>query len=184
MIKSSLLVLTLLVGFAANASEPFLGSFHSYDMDPMALINWKVGDSSDYNIIAVFGNVGNMHKEVTKEEGTGVWLVETVKAGGQNDKSEVLIDRNTGKTLKLIHNGKEEAVPTEQPEIISQDYTSVTVPAGTFKVMHVVAKTKEVSKVELWINNVDIVIDGAAKQVVATQYGDVSLELTKQNKMH
>lgn len=180
MMKTSLVVLSLFLGFAANADQHYIPPI---TVDLMSLINWKVGDSSDSNINATFGNIGTMHKEVTKEEGKGVWLLEDVTAMGKKDKTEVLIDRDSGKTLKMIHNGKEETVPDDKVQIISQDYTQVTVPAGTFKVMHVVAKAKDVDHLELWVNNVDIVIDGAAKTVMSTQFGDMTIELTKQHKV-
>ena len=178
--KTMLLVLTLLGSTLANANMSGL-NYHQ-DMDPLALINWKVGDSSDYTLSLAFGQ-GSMHKEVTAEEGNDVWLTENVAILGQKDSSKLLFDRNTGKIIKMIHNGKEEAIPNEQPEIISQDYGDITVPAGTFKAIHIVAKTKSVSHIEVWANTKEVVIDGAIKQIMSTQFGDVTLELTKQKKV-
>ncbi|MEO5968609.1 MAG: hypothetical protein ABIQ95_01675 [Bdellovibrionia bacterium] len=176
--KTILLILTLLGTSLASAD---MSLFQLQDMDPLALINWKVGDSSDYNLSLAFGK-GSMHKEVTSEEGTGVWLTQNVAIMGQKDVSQILLDRNTGKITKMLHNGKEEAIPNEQPEIISQDYTDVTVPAGTFKCIHIVAKTKTVKRIEMWANPKEVVIDGAIKEVISSQFGDITLELTKQNK--
>lgn len=170
---------SLFLGFAANASQSLT---QIYNIDPMSILKWKVGDSSDYNLNASFGSLGTMHKEVTKEEGNGVWLSEKVVAMGKEDETDVLFDRDSAKVLKLIHNGKEESVPDEKPVLVSQDYTEVTVPAGTFKALHIVAKTKSVSHIEIWDNTRDVVIDGTVKQVMTTQFGDITLELTQQHK--
>lgn len=177
-----MLLVFALLGSTFSYADVTVFHSHTQDMDPLALINWKVGDSSDYNLSLSFGK-GTMHKEVTSEEGTGVWLTENVAILGQKDVSQILFNRDNGKIIKMIHNGKETAIPNEQPEIISQDYGDVTVPAGTFKAIHIVAKTKSVSKIEIWANNKDVVIDGAIKEILATQYGDITLELTKQNKV-
>ena len=177
--KTMFLVIALLGSTLANAD---MSLFQIQDMDPLTLLNWKVGDSSDYTVSMSFGK-GNMHKEVTGEEGNGVWLTQKVAIMGQKDNSQILLDRDTGKVLKMLHNGKEEAVSNEQPEIISQDYTDVTVPAGTFKAMHIVAKTKTVKHLEIWNNTKEVVIDGDIKDIISTQYGDVTLELTKQHKV-
>jgi hypothetical protein len=179
--KKSILLAIALLGSSLASADMSLFQVQAMDMDPLALINWKVGDSSDYNLSMVFGK-GSMHKEVTGEEDRGVWLTQDVAIMGQKDNSQVLFDRDTGKILKMLHNGKEQAVPNEQPEIISQEYTDVTVPAGTFKSIHIVAKTKSVKKIEIWANNKEVVIDGAIKEILSTQFGDLTLELTKQNK--
>lgn len=153
------------------------------EINPLALVDWKVGDSADYQIGAMFGKVGTMHKEITSEEGDAVWMTQNIEAvGNRKEKVETLIDRNTGKVLKMIHNGKEEQIPNDAPEIISQEYTEVTVPAGTFKSLHIVAKTKQVKHIELWMNNKDVVMDGAIKQVMSTQFGNITLEMTQQHK--
>jgi hypothetical protein len=96
---------------------------------------------------------------------------------------EALIDRATAKTLKMIHNGQEEAVPNDKIEIISQDATEVTVPAGTFKAIHVVAKTEKVSKIEVWANPKATVMDGAIKQIVNQGFIDVEMDLTSFHKV-
>jgi hypothetical protein len=176
------LVLVVFALLLSGVSQADMSIFAVRDMDPLALLNWKVGDSSDYNLSMAFGK-GSMHKEVTSEEGTSVWLTQNVSILGQKDNSQMLLDRNTGKVTKLIHNGKEEALPDEQPEIISQDYGDVTVPAGTFKSIHIVAKTKSVKQMEIWANTKEVVIDGDIKEIVSSQFGNVTLELTKQNKM-
>ena len=179
MMKWNFIVLMFLAALSANASESFI---HVGNYNPEALLNWKVGDSADYNMTAVFGNIGTLHKEITKEEGHGVWMSETTNAMGQKDVSEVLIDRDSGKVLKFVHNGKEETYPDDTPQVISEEYTSVTVPAGTFKAMHVVAKTKQISHIEIWENMKDVVMDGSIKEIMTAQFGDITVELTQQHR--
>src|SRR5689334_6643790 len=99
MLKYSLILMGLFCGLVANADDTI---FQVRNLDPMALLNWKVGDSADYSISAVFGNLGTMHKEVTKEEGNGYWVTQQATLMGQNDKTEMLIDRDTGKVLQVI----------------------------------------------------------------------------------
>lgn len=147
------------------------------------LINWKVGDSADYNVSAgSFGTLGTMTKAVTKDEGTTLWLKEDMNLSIQQQKVEVQINKADGKILKLIVNGQEQAVPDDKIEIISQDYAEVTVPAGKFKAIHVIAKSKESSKIEVWANPRDTIMEGTIKQIMATQMGfDLTIELTKFN---
>ena len=54
----------------------------------------------------------------------------------------------------------------------------MTVPAGTFKAIHIVAKNKQVDHIELWANPRDTVMDGAIKQTMTTQGIDIVMELT------
>lgn len=178
--KTWLILVTLISAWTANAGEPFVSISN---VDPLALINWKVGDSADYQITAIFGKVGTMHKEVTKDEPNGLWITQSTSLAGQEEKVEAMIDKDTGKVLKIVRNGKEETTTNDEPEIISQDYEDVTVPAGTFKSMHIVAKTKQIKKIEAWINNRDIVMDGTIKQNIPAFFGSITMELTQQKRM-
>ncbi len=147
--------------------------------DAENLINWKVGDEMNYNVsLGAFGQIGTMNKSVTKDEGAALWIKQALSLSGMQDTSEILINKADGKILKMIHNGQEQPVPNEEIEIISQDYTNVTVPAGTFDVIHVVAKTKQVKRMEIWSNPVKTVMDGAVKLAVAAQFGEIVMELT------
>ena len=166
----------------ANEAAPFVSSIDMGNitlMNAMDLINWKVGDSADYSVaMGMFGN-GTETKAVTKEEGAAVWMHVEIKIMGQNQTVDALINRADAKILKYIVNGKEETPPSDKPEIISQDYTSVTVPAGTFKAIHIVAKTSQSPKMELWLNPKDTVMDGSLKTIAETSMGiTMTLELT------
>ncbi|OFZ80968.1 MAG: hypothetical protein A2583_02015 [Bdellovibrionales bacterium RIFOXYD1_FULL_53_11] len=145
---------------------------------PSDLIKWKVGDTMNYNIGMMFGNVGTMVKSVTKDEGTAIWMRQDMNMMGQKEVVDVLLNKADGKVLKMLRNGQEQQIPDEQIEIISQDYSEVTVPAGKFSCMYVVAKSKSSSKIEVWINPKDTIMDGTLKQAMASQMGTVTLELT------
>lgn len=144
---------------------------------PMDLINWKLGDQMSYNMKMAFGS-GKSVKEVTKDEGTALWITQVMNILGQNQKAEILINKEDGKILKMIVNGKEQSPDNEQPEIISQEYVKVTVPAGTFDSIHIIAKTKSVSKLEIWANPQATCMDGSVKTIANTQFGAITLELT------
>lgn len=149
-------------------------------VDTMALINWKVGDSEDYKVdLGGLPINGTMHKEATKEEGNGIWIKQDLDLMIQKDSQEMLMDRNTGKVLKFVHNGKEEEMPSDKIEIISTNNATVTVPAGTFKVMHIVAKSQQVPAIEIWENTRDISLDGTAKTYIDQGQIKITMELTK-----
>ena len=172
-------------GTAAQANVFTVSQIHSEALttlntiSTMALINWKVGDSADMKVELggmPFG--GTMHKEATKEEGTGIWLKSQLNLTIMNDEQEMLLDRNTGKVLKFIHNGKEEALPDEKITIVKTEAAQITVPAGTFKCMHIVAKSDQVPAIELWENTRDVSLDGALKEYMDQGQVKITMELT------
>ena len=55
-------------------------------------------------------------------------------------------------------------------------------PAGTFKCVHIVAKSKSASKIELWANPAETVMEGSIKQIAASAMGDVTMEMTSFKK--
>jgi hypothetical protein len=146
---------------------------------PLDLINWKVGDTAKYDVkVGSFGKLGTSTKSVTKDEGTALWVTQNMDLMIKKQKAEILLNKADGKTLKMIVDGKEQDIPDDKVEIISQDYAEVTVPAGTFKTIHVVAKTAQVDQIEIWANPRDTVMDGAVKQAVKAQGMDILMELT------
>ena len=96
----------------------------------------------------------------------------------QKQKVEIQINKADGKVLKTIVNGQEQNTPDDPIQVISQDYVDVTVPAGTFKAIHIVAKTKQVDHVEVWANPRDTVMEGTLKQDMTTQGMDIDMALT------
>jgi len=133
----------------------------------------------DYQVLAGgFGKIGTMIKSVTKDEGNALWMRQEMHLMSQNEIIDALIDRANGKILKLIRNGQETQIPDDQIEIISQEFTQVTVPAGTFDALHVIAKTKQISKLEIWANPPQTVMDGSLKQIMPTGFMTLTMELT------
>lgn len=152
---------------------------------PNNIINWTVGDTASYSVtLGAMGNIGSMVKTVAKldEPRNALWVKTATKMYFQNDVTEMLISRADGKVLQFLHNGKEESFPDPKVEVVSQDYAQVTVPAGTFQSVHIVANTEQVKGVEIWVNPKDTVMEGMLKQTMPTQFGIVSVELTSFKK--
>jgi hypothetical protein len=155
-----------------------------FSLTALDLINWKVGDTTTYSIeMGAFGNMGTMVKSATKEEGGAVWVKNDANLMGQADVTEILINRADGKILKMLHNGQEQQAPNDEIEVISQDYTEITVPAGKFKCLHIVAKSKDVSKMEIWANPQAVPLDGSIQMIMDTQFGQMTLKLTTFKKI-
>ena len=146
--------------------------------DAMNLINWKVGEFGDYNLTAMIGNIGTMHKYVASEQGNAIWVKQEI-TGMMQQTMEILMDRADGHIIEARQNGKKIDMPDDKPEIIDQDSTTVTVPAGTFQAIHVTFKTKQVKKGEVWANPRDITMEGTAKMVLDTGMLPITMELTK-----
>jgi len=173
-IQSSYALPQALGSFAAPASIELAR------LDTLSLIEWKVGESMQYDVTAgPFGKVGTMSKEVTADDGTILVVKTVMDIPGQRQDIETWINKDDGSVVKLIRNGKEEALPAaDDMEVIDQSYESVTVPAGTFDSLKITAKTKEVSKIEIWVNPQATVMDGSIKTVLQTSMVPVTIELT------
>ncbi|NDD91086.1 hypothetical protein EBZ37_03255 [bacterium] len=174
---SAIALALLLVAAPARADLSAMELQALSSVTPLDLINWKVGDTMNYQISMVFGK-GTMVKTVSKDEGTALWLHQDINLMGQGQTADVLINKADGKILKMLQNGKEVQIPDDKIEVISQDYADITVPAGTFSSIHIVAKSKQVSKIEMWANPSETAMDGALKQIMATTFGNMTLELT------
>jgi hypothetical protein len=187
-------VFALLMGATAPIAQAQEVEFNSADLarhiamnqvGSLNLINWKVGDTASYNVTAMFGFVkGTLVKSVASEEGNAIWLKQDMNLAGQKQLIEMLMDRADGKILKLKQNGQDAQIPDDKPEIISQDYAEIKVPAGTFKCVHIVAKSKSASKIELWANPAETVMEGSIKQIAASTMGDVTMEMTSFKKVN
>jgi hypothetical protein len=66
---------------------------------------------------------------------------------------------------------------SEKPEVTNQEYTSVTVPAGTFKCLHITANTSQVKGMQLWANPQATVMEGNLKTLMPVQGLMVDIEL-------
>lgn len=181
-IRKTLALLAIgLAGVATQARAELLSAQELQALtqtSALNLINWKVGDRMDYQVsVGFFGKIGAMFKTVSKDEGDALWIHQEIDLKVQKQVVDMLISKADGKVLKLIQNGQEAQIPNDKLEVISQDYGQVTVPAGTFDAIHIVAKTQQVSKIELWANPSATVMDGALKQIMATQLGEITMEL-------
>jgi hypothetical protein len=50
--------------------------------------------------------------------------------------------------------------------------------------VHIVAKSKSASKIELWANPAETVMEGSIKQIAASTMGDVTMEMTSFKKVN
>lgn len=138
----------------------------SADRSVNNLINWKVGEFQNSKVEAMGMALGDMKKIVASEEGNNIWLVQEMTGMMGNQKVEVLMDRATGQVIEMRQNGKKVDVPNDPLEVIDQESTTVTVPAGTFDCIKITAKSAQVKKLEMWANPRDITLDGAAQVVM------------------
>jgi hypothetical protein len=144
------------------------------------LINWKVGEYTDYSLEAMGMPLGTMKKYVASEVGNNIWLNQDMEGGMiGNQKVEVLMDRATGQVLEMKQNGKNVEVPNDPIELIDQETTTITVPAGTFEVIHITARSKQAKKIEVWANPRDIALDGAAQMYIESGFLPMTMKLTK-----
>lgn len=143
------------------------------------VINWRIGDYQDLNLSLQGMPLGTMHKEAMSEEGNALWLKQSLSGGMiGNQVVEILLDRATGKVLKMKQNGKEQAPPNDPIEIIDQETATITVPAGTFETIHIRAKSSQ-GPIELWANPQAITLDGTAKMTMTANGMPIAMELTK-----
>lgn len=153
------------------------------DLDMQAELTWKVGDISEYKVSASMGGNGTMVKTVTKDEGTAIWVHSDMKTSGRNDLIDKLYDKATGNVLKVIRNGAEQNPEDSKVQVISQTEETIKVPAGTYKVNHIVGKTAKSPKIEMWVNTADTAIDGVVKMIMKTTMVTITSEMTKFKKV-
>ncbi len=143
-------------------------------------LNWKVGQENNYKLsIGGFLN-GTMKMWVREIIADGIWMVQDVDLSIQKQKIEVLIDPNTGAIKKMLVNGKEQAPPKPDFELVEQKEDRVTVPAGTYDAIYLKVKDNanngQIS--EQWVNPRDIPLSGMLKSLADSQLGKVTIELT------
>jgi hypothetical protein len=68
------------------------------------LINWKVGDTANYNLNAFNMDIGTMVESADHEEGNTIWLKEvmTITGLGQGEEVDAQIDRSNGQIVKML----------------------------------------------------------------------------------
>ena len=163
-----------------------IGINHAQIMDQAHTmgLNWKVGESNNYSIDMGFIK-GTMIMSVKEIAADGIWLDQNIDLGFAGKQSvQSLLDPNTGEIKKMIVNGKEEAVPKNNSEIVEVKEDHITVPAGTYDCIHARLKDKDTNKESnAWINPQLIPISGMLKAVQPSQLGDVTILLTSFKKM-
>lgn len=183
--KSLIMAAALLVGLTAQAEvQPivdvnFIQKTAQSEIIANGMINWTVGDKADYNLSMGFIK-GTMTMKVHEEITEGFWLHQDVALMGQQQKVEILIDKNDGSILQLIVNGQKQEPPKAgNQEVVEMKESSVTVPKGTFDCIYVRIKDLDKNQEsEMWINPEIIPIAGMIKNVAPGQFGKVVVELT------
>lgn len=190
MFKSFIIAAALVVSTSAQASNS-IGMFLFQKQIPQIQgvikaqgLNWHVGDTNNYSLnMGGFLN-GTMKMYVRDIAADGIWMVQDVDLTIQKSKIEILLNPATGEVIKMIVDGKEQAPPKNDTEIVEQKEATVTVPAGTFKVIYL--KMKDNSQngqiSEAWINPREIPLIGLAKSLADSQIGKVTVELTSFEK--
>lgn len=150
------------------------------------LEDWVVGDTANYKFQMGFLS-GTMMMKVRESVEEGFWVDQDVDAGFfGKQKVEMLVDKHTGRLLRLIVNGKEEQIPEDDgnTEIVEAREDKVTVTAGTFDCIYVkmLDKTKNETS-EAWINPSEIPVMGLIKTKQPGQMGEMVMELTSFQKM-
>ncbi|MCE3010511.1 MAG: hypothetical protein LW875_07860 [Proteobacteria bacterium] len=188
MIKSAVLALclTFAVGAqATNVNQVALGLSQSVlsEVDAQNM-NWKVGDSASYNMKGGFIN-GKMVMTIKSITGNEVVINQNLDLGflGKQD-CDATIDASNGQTKKLVCNGQEQQAPSQGDiEVVDIKDDKITVPAGTFECLHIIAKnTKDNSEINQWANPKLVPVSGLIKAVTPSQIGTMTVELTSFKK--
>lgn len=190
MFKSLVLAASVFVAVSAQAyntvSESIFASQQAQLQESVVTmgLDWKVGQENNYKLnMGGFLN-GTMKMFVREIGADGIWLVQDVDLMIQKQKIEVLIDPNTGAIKKMLVNGKEQAPPKADYELVEQREDHITVPAGSFDAIYLKIKDKAQNNAisEQWVNPRDIPLSGMLKSLADSQLGKVTIELTSFKK--
>ena len=142
-------------------------------------LNWKVGDKASYKLSNALLN-GTVNSYVKQDTGTGYWFNQDVDLGAMGKQvMEILINKSTGKIEKLLVNGKEQAIPDNDQEIVETKGDHVRVPAGEFDCLYAKIKNKKDGSIaEAWLNMKLVPIAGMVKEIANSQVGPITEELT------
>lgn len=147
-------------------------------------LDWKVGDTSSYNLNMGFIK-GTMVMSIKAIEGSIATLGQDLDLGFMGKQNcEVVIDMTNGETKRMTCNGKDQQTPEPgDVEVIEMTEQRVTVPAGTFDCVYIKARQKSQNQeIEQWVNPKIIPISGMAKSIAPSQFGKVTIELTSFKK--
>jgi hypothetical protein len=190
MFKSLIIAATLVATVSANAyttlAEAVFASQQLQIQESVVSqgLNWVVGQENNYKMDIGGFLKGTMKMSVREISAEGGWLVQDIDLSIQKQKVEVLIDMSNGQIKKMIVNGKEQAPPKTDFEIVETKEDHITVAAGSFDVIYIKVKDNanngQIS--EQWVNPRDIPISGMAKSLGNSQFGKVTVELTSFKK--
>ena len=183
--KRILLALALVfIAGSAKATVPsfdvaFINQIESALSTNLTAIDWKIGDNANYTLDMGFIK-GTVKMEAMKFEGNGIWLNQDMDLTIQKMLVEILMDKSTGEVLKMIVNGKEQAPPKSDLEVVETRQENITVPAGTFQAIYLKVKDKAAKDAisELWINPKAVPLMGMLKTIQDSQMGKVTLLCT------
>jgi hypothetical protein len=146
--------------------------------------DWKVGDENDYNMNIGTFLKGTMVMKVREVGVDGIWMDQDMDLGFAGKiTTSALIDPNTGEIKKLLVNGKEQAVPKQNIEVVEATEDHITVPAGTFDCIHARLLDKDTNKESnVWMNPQLIPLSGMLKTIQPTQLGNMTVELKSFHK--
>lgn len=171
-------VLMAVPAFAAPTISEIVLNAQLENLKVSRAIDWKAGDTASYNVDMGFLQ-GTMVMAVRSNDGNEIWLTQDMDLGfAGKQQSETLMDANTGEVKKILVNGQEQDIPKQDLEVIEIVDATITVPAGTFKCMHARLTDKSTNdEINIWANS-DVPMAGMVKQVVPSQMGQVTVELT------
>jgi hypothetical protein len=142
-------------------------------------LNWKVGDSANYNVDMAGFIKGSMVMSVREIGADGIWMVQDVDLGfAGKQKMEALIDPNTGEVKKMLVNGQPHEIPKNNMEVVEVTEDKITVPSGTYECIHARLKDKETNEESnMWVNPAIVPMSGMIKAVQPSQLGTVTIVL-------
>ncbi len=146
-------------------------------------LNWKQGDENNYSVDMGFikGSMVMLVKSITAE---GIWMDQNIDLGfAGKQQVQILLDQNTGEVKKMIVNGKEQAAPKNNVEVVEVKDDKITVPAGTFECLHATLQDKDnKEQFNIWVNPQAIPLSGMLKTIQPSQFGEVTILLTSFKK--
>ena len=100
-------------------------------------LDWKVGDVAEYNVSAGILGKGKMIKTVVEDTGKALWILEDMNIPSHKETIKKLYNKEDGKILSVVRAGSAQNPEDSKIEIATQENTQITVPAGTFNVLHI-----------------------------------------------
>ena len=186
MFRPMIVAAALVLGFTAHADLTQVTPAASVITTSLTLaapavrdIPLTVGDSCDYQLSGGMFQ-GTMHSFVRESTADGIWVEQDFDLGMMGkQKIEALYDKQTGKVLKLLANGQEQAIPdASKMKVVETRQESLTVPAGTFQSMYLkIHDSDKNTDTETWITKT-VGVGGMIKTIAPSPLGNLTLELT------